>query len=349
MANVASWLGSVGTPSPSLSEPPATLCGCGPNCVCPGCIIHRGSAASPSPMESCANPGACNACLDCNMLSLPLDIPPDTPLSRYEASQFQSIDDWIRQMSTMSQQQFNQMLSSPASHSGQQPNQFDPTSWQTYALWSNLQGQTSMAAAPEECCGGRCGCPVGMCTCTADCCGCCQGCQCPECEHPEDSSANKTLTFATSGERSACCGGSQNRISEQPTASTSTIQQFGGSSGINFPNNVLSNHPSSSPGSSYFPNWSSPELGTHRAVVSRASSSSSRSSSPHSHSSSSHASGYSPVSNAAMGSCCTSFQQLGSPSRSSNPAPSMPVHDPGTQHRTLTRSDFGSLRFPSND
>ena len=79
-----------------------SLCGCGDNCRCPGCAQHnRGTTTIPpsSAYSSCANPGACGACLDCTILSLPPSAipPPDTALSIYD-SQPDAIDDWLRQM-----------------------------------------------------------------------------------------------------------------------------------------------------------------------------------------------------------------------------------------------------------
>jgi len=52
-----------------------------------------------SAFSSCSNPGACGACLDCTILSLPPSAipPPDTALSIY-GSQPDAIDDWLRRM-----------------------------------------------------------------------------------------------------------------------------------------------------------------------------------------------------------------------------------------------------------
>ena len=78
-----------------------SLCGCGDDCSCPGCQHHNRSSAIPpsSAYSSCTNPGACGACLDCTILSLPPSAipPPDTALSIYD-SQPDAIDDWLRQM-----------------------------------------------------------------------------------------------------------------------------------------------------------------------------------------------------------------------------------------------------------
>ena len=76
-----------------------SLCGCGDGCRCPGCQQHNRSSTLPPSYSSCSNPGACGACLDCTILSLPPSAipPPDTALSIYD-SQPDAIDDWLRQM-----------------------------------------------------------------------------------------------------------------------------------------------------------------------------------------------------------------------------------------------------------
>ncbi|KAF8809409.1 hypothetical protein BYT27DRAFT_7232221 [Phlegmacium glaucopus] len=108
-----------------------SLCGCGDDCSCPGCLYHnRSTAMSPSSAySSCSNPGACGTCLDCTILSLPASAipPPDTALSIYN-SQPDAIDEWLRQMSSS--------VSSPSSQSfqsfpptGAQFQQPPPQSW----------------------------------------------------------------------------------------------------------------------------------------------------------------------------------------------------------------------------
>jgi hypothetical protein len=80
-----------------------SLCGCGDDCTCPGCLYHnRSTAITPSSAySSCSKPGACGTCLDCTILSLPASAipPPDTALSIYD-SQPDAIDEWLRQMSS---------------------------------------------------------------------------------------------------------------------------------------------------------------------------------------------------------------------------------------------------------
>ena len=104
-----------------------SLCGCGDNCSCPGCLHHNRSTTIPpsSAYSSCSNPGACGTCLDCTILSLPPSaIPPDTALSIYN-SQPDAIDDWLRQMlSSTSSESFQNFP--PNGTQFQQP---PPQSW----------------------------------------------------------------------------------------------------------------------------------------------------------------------------------------------------------------------------
>lgn len=100
-----------------------SLCGCGDDCTCPGCLYHNRSAAMPpsSAYSSCSNPGACGTCLDCTILSLPASAipPPDTALSIYD-SQPDAIDEWLRQMSSS--------ISSPSQSFQNIPSQFQQPS-----------------------------------------------------------------------------------------------------------------------------------------------------------------------------------------------------------------------------
>ncbi|KAF9483322.1 hypothetical protein BDN70DRAFT_990498 [Pholiota conissans] len=78
-----------------------SMCGCGDDCSCPGCIHHSRAAPMPSSSaySSCNNPGHCGTCLDCTIMTLPPNaiLPPNTALSIYDSSE--AIDDWLRTMS----------------------------------------------------------------------------------------------------------------------------------------------------------------------------------------------------------------------------------------------------------
>ena len=80
-----------------------SMCSCGDDCACPGCVHHnRSTMPSSSAYASCRNPNHCGTCLDCTIMSLPASaiFPPDTALSIYNDSpQTDAIDDWLRQMS----------------------------------------------------------------------------------------------------------------------------------------------------------------------------------------------------------------------------------------------------------
>ncbi|TFY54698.1 hypothetical protein EVJ58_g8706 [Rhodofomes roseus] len=153
-----------------------SLCGCGPACACPGCLEHRGQDALLG--ESCADPNACIACLECAMLAVPISLAPDAPGMLYEDPQTQNVDEWLREMAsaqaqsqtTLSTQPLSQFAPSPGpslqrqthsspsslpfsgsgitapSHSPGAPKadmQYDPTLLQTYALWNDLRDARS--------------------------------------------------------------------------------------------------------------------------------------------------------------------------------------------------------------
>lgn len=82
-----------------------STCQCGDGCTCPGCIKHSDddtTLSSISAFSGCANSGTCSHCLDCTILSLPASVLPDAPLSVLDANQAQSIDEWIQQLSPLS-------------------------------------------------------------------------------------------------------------------------------------------------------------------------------------------------------------------------------------------------------
>ncbi|KAJ3855952.1 hypothetical protein EV368DRAFT_33572, partial [Lentinula lateritia] len=83
-----------------------SLCGCGDECACPGCIVHKLNDNRPHLNASkCGQPDACRDCLDCAAsfsYQSTRNIPPNTALSIYDNTYALpgkgSIDDWIRQM-----------------------------------------------------------------------------------------------------------------------------------------------------------------------------------------------------------------------------------------------------------
>ena len=138
-----------------------STCGCGDNCSCPGCRQHNGGSPSPSAFSSCTNPGVCNTCLDCTILSLPASLPPDTNLSIFDAYPAESIDDWIRQVSSLPR-------GSPSNAGGasQQQQQHQQGAWDNYLSPiaeppPNLDGRYMV----QECCGVMCKCSPETCQC----------------------------------------------------------------------------------------------------------------------------------------------------------------------------------------
>lgn len=170
-----------------------SVCGCGDNCQCPGCIMHNGASDLPSSsaFSLCMNPGACSTCLDCTILSLPASLPLDTPLSLYDGYQSQSIDEWIRQVSSLP-------LSSPDLSGAN----LSVTSRNSHTVWNTLDmsHNSGPSSDTEQMDVRTSGHPstTGIESGTRD----------------IDYDFNGTnhasgLTFATSGERASCSGGSR--------------------------------------------------------------------------------------------------------------------------------------------
>jgi hypothetical protein len=223
-SSVESWL-STGESFPSM-------CNCGDGCACPGCVEHNGGRAAvpgTSAFSSCANPGGCSHCLDCTILSLPASLPPDTALSIFDASQSQSIDEWIRQISSQSTSISDNTPSSLPTDLGMNPGYAPPQ-------WDNVQMPRMSEPtrnSPSECCNGRCKYTSGMCTCPGD---CPQGCECAEHERHEDFAAKTGgVTFATSGERGSCCSGTSRR-------GIRSLESFERGSRLNLPVGPSSRH-----------------------------------------------------------------------------------------------------------
>lgn len=121
-----------------------SLCGCGDDCNCPGCLHHSRSTIPPSSAySSCSNPGVCGTCLDCTIMSLPPSaIPPaDTALSIYD-SQPDAIDEWLKQMS--SSQFFETFSLSGAPFQPPAPQSWDSRSFPFSDQQSNLDRNCGM-------------------------------------------------------------------------------------------------------------------------------------------------------------------------------------------------------------
>ncbi|KAI0365016.1 hypothetical protein BV20DRAFT_911623, partial [Pilatotrama ljubarskyi] len=262
--NAPSMFGSSSIPPP--------LCNCGSTCACPGCAEHNGPNVDPS--ASCVNPTSCSACLECNILAL-TSLAGEITQPINDAAQIQNVDEWLRQVSMpdFSESSMASGWSFPPTSSNQPDRNFDPSAAQ-YRMWNGSQAaptiQPFSPPMESQCCGGRCQCPAGMCGCPSDCCGCCQGCSCSGCDH--DAGSERTLTFATSGERAPCCGGRSHdgsRPSGGAASQNSMVRSDRAHSSV---------HPGSSSASGG--SWPSELLTVPRETLSRASSHSSKSS-PH--------------------------------------------------------------------
>lgn len=135
-----------------------STCGCGDSCTCPGCRQHNGAAPSSSAFSSCTNPGVCNTCLDCTILSLPASLPPDSSLSIFDAYQAESIDEWIREVSSLPRN------SPPTGGASQQQEQ--QGAWDNYLSpipepSLSLDGRYRL----QQCCGVLCKCSPETCEC----------------------------------------------------------------------------------------------------------------------------------------------------------------------------------------
>lgn len=141
--------------SPNTTQDFLSPCGCSGTCQCPGCVEHAGPNVAPSPsaFSTCANPGACATCLDCTILSLPASLPPNTASSAYDSYQAQSIDDWIRQISSLP----------PLPPSSSPSFASQPQSWNPMDLSRVLSPSIGMAPRPSGC--ANCRCPPGLCQC----------------------------------------------------------------------------------------------------------------------------------------------------------------------------------------
>ena len=208
------------------------LCGCGPSCACPGCAEHRGSTVDQS--AACSNPTSCVACLDCNINSMTA-LATDTSSTIYDSAQLQSIDDWLRQVSSMPDLPSSTLPPPvfPSAGAQSQPNlRYDPAPMQSYGMWGDPQTASSFSSTIIE--------------------------------EAQDSGSERTLTFATSGERGSRSGGGGRSTDVMANAVPSRRMSSGAAGG-----------PPMSPSGRWL---APPQLTVPQGSLSRASSSSSKSS-----------------------------------------------------------------------
>jgi len=87
-----------------FDNPTPSMCGCGDDCNCPSCLHHNRVTSIPtsSAYASCTNPGACGACLDCTIMSLPTSalIPTDDTALSIPNARYEPVAEWLRQVSS---------------------------------------------------------------------------------------------------------------------------------------------------------------------------------------------------------------------------------------------------------
>nr|QDK64612.1 ACE1 transcription factor [Ganoderma lucidum] len=258
--------------SPASASPP--VCGCGTSCACPGCMEHNGPSIDPN--GACSNPANCAACLECNINTLAA-LATANPRAMFDASDMQNVDDWLSSVPdpvpfTQQPPIFSPTQSQTRRQGQNEPDlRYDAAMMQQYGLWNGATAPMQQVQPTEDCCGGQCACPPGMCQCAAD---------------HYDSTSGRTLTFAVSGERAPCCGGGPSQTGSARSLSGNAIAGPSSSSRAAPGPNMGASRMPTSDGQAQ---WFAPTLAVPRTSLSRASSSSSKSSGPLSASSSSPA------------------------------------------------------------
>ena len=258
--------------SPASASPP--VCGCGTSCACPGCMEHNGPAIDTN--GACANPANCAACLECNINTLAA-LATANPRAMFDTSGMQNVDNWLSSVpDPVPFAQQPPVFSSAQSRNqtqgqGQPDLRYNQTMMQPYGLWNSAAAPMQRAQSTEDCCGGQCRCPPGMCQCAAE---------------RYDSTSGRTLSFAVSGERAPCWGGrSPQTVSARSLSGNAVTGPSSSSRAV--PGSSRNASRTSMPDGQA--QWFAPPLAMPRASVSRASSSSSKSSGPLSASSTSPA------------------------------------------------------------
>jgi len=145
-----------------ISSLACTGCTCGVQCACPGCIEHRGPEHASNERRDCAD--GCGTCVDHNTVALPSLTPsssaPPNILDRF----------------------FARAAALPAPPSNRRMGvgvELDPMNVMVYPDAARSTSDRALAfglvTLPKlECCGGRCGCPEGICGCGKACDGSCE-------------------------------------------------------------------------------------------------------------------------------------------------------------------------------
>jgi hypothetical protein len=209
------------------------FCQCSDNCACPGCFQHNNDVrVQPSP-QTCAKPERCQSCFSCTAVSM-LRSDMEGPFALDPGFDPATLDAGFG--TNMNTQTF--FNDAPPNAGGPQ----DVLSSHMSILPQNM-GSTSnindpmLYGSPSFTIPARClRCPPGQCSCLPN--------QC-NCDHNEEAmlTRDRSLTFATSGERASCCG------SGGGSSDSSRSQSY--SSGLGGGTSMSTSQRSQSGGSSY--------------------------------------------------------------------------------------------------
>lgn len=138
-------------------------CTCGVRCACPGCVEHDAENGS-GKRNNCGE--GCGACID---HSIEVALPDVTPSQAKESTRF--LDRFFARAAA---------LPPPPAHRRMSSHSLDLMNTDVYVSPSKPPGSQpftfGVISLPKlECCGGRCACPPGECTCRATCAGCLDG------------------------------------------------------------------------------------------------------------------------------------------------------------------------------
>ncbi|KAJ4499315.1 hypothetical protein C8R41DRAFT_893599 [Lentinula lateritia] len=168
-------------------------CTCGVECNCPGCVEHRGAEYADSERQSC-DPDPCGTCVD-NHQGIGL---PDSSFSldpRYTSSRM--INQFFARAASLPSPPVNRKMGVGI--------KLDPGNVMTKERGVPF----GLITIPKlECCGGKCGCPDGDCSCGKSCEGCCTDHDHHKSKEPNISSEAECSTFRViSTPAQSCCGG----------------------------------------------------------------------------------------------------------------------------------------------
>ncbi|KAJ4485490.1 hypothetical protein J3R30DRAFT_1364453 [Lentinula aciculospora] len=175
-------------------------CTCGVECNCPGCVEHRGTEYADTEHQDCAH-DSCGTCVD-NQHGTGL---PDSSYSldpRYTSSRM--INQFFARAASLPSPPTNRKMGIGI--------ELDPGNvivYPTAAMETKERGVPfGLIAIPKlECCGGRCGCPTGDCSCRKSCDGCCtdhlhpDSAEASAATHAEHSSTFRVITAPVQ----SCC------------------------------------------------------------------------------------------------------------------------------------------------